>query len=136
MLEIEVVKEVEVDMPYFFCLILGSPNFQNYPLMCKKLDSILPDQNNIVIVSDGEEGAGDLAVMYAKSHDYKYKVFQAEKDLLGKNAENIRNEDMQSYIATKKYRGCVTFYEMNADKKKEALKIAEKYKNPIRNCRI
>jgi len=78
-------------------IIAGSRNFNDYPLLKKKCDIFLSNQNNIEIVSGTARGADLLGERYAIENNYPIKFFVPEWDLLGKAAGFIRNRQMAEY---------------------------------------
>lgn len=120
---------------YFFCLVVGSRNFSDYEFMKKKLDHLLKNQPNVVIVSGGARGADFLAERYAKEKGYPLKVFPANWNALGKSAGYIRNEEMHSYISKAEKRGCVAFWDGKSKGTKHNFELVKKYNNPLRVIR-
>ncbi len=116
----------------FFCLVVGSRTFDDYEFMKAKLDHILKNHSNIVIVSGGAKGADSLAEKYAKEKGYPIKVFPANWDKYGKSAGYKRNEQMHQYINKAEKRGVVAFWQNESKGTAHNFKLAEKYKNPIR----
>ena len=119
----------------FFCLVVGSRTFKNYPLLAQKLDTLLGNKDKVVIVSGGANGADSLAERYAQERGLHLKVFPAKWDELGKSAGYIRNEEMHAYIASNPNRGCVAFWDGKSKGTAHSIKLAKKYNNPIRVVR-
>ena len=95
----------------FFCLVVGSRSFDDYPLLCSKLDRLLQNQTDVVIVSGGAKGADSLAERYAEERKYPAIVFPADWDKNGKKAGYIRNREMHEFISHFGKRGCVAFWD-------------------------
>lgn len=52
---------------YFFCIVAGSRQFNNYDLLCDKLDFLLQNQGGkVIIIHGGCRGADLLAERYAQ----------------------------------------------------------------------
>ena len=119
----------------FFCLVVGTRTFADYKLMCEKLDAMLVNHKNVVIVSGGARGADTLAERYAKERGYGFKVFNADWSRYGKKAGYIRNKQMHVYIAKQKLRGVVAFWDGNSKGTAQNFELAEEYKNQIRVVR-
>ena len=118
---------------YFFCLIVGSRTFQDYDLLKSKLDYLLQNQGNeVVIVSGGAKGADSLAEKYANEYGFPLKVFPAEWEKYGKSAGYIRNEEMHKYIAKQNKRGIVAFWDGISKGTAHNFKLADKYSNKIK----
>lgn len=120
----------------FFCLVVGSRGFSNYELLKRKLDKILQNKNNVIIVSGGAKGADSLAERYAKEHNYPVKIFLAEWDKHGKAAGYIRNAKMHEYINQFSDRGIVAFWDGKSKGTQHNFDFARKYKTPIRIIKV
>lgn len=113
---------------YFFCLVVGSRTFDNYPLMEKKLDHLLQNKApKVVIVSGHARGADSCAEKYAKERGYLLKVFPAQWDKYGKSAGYKRNLQMHEFIAKFKDRGCVAFWKDQSKGTAHNFGLAEKF---------
>ena len=78
-------------------IIAGGRDFNDYDLLCQKIDKILSKQTDIEIVSGRAKGADQLGERYAKEHGYFIKMFPADWNRYNKQAGYIRNEDMANY---------------------------------------
>lgn len=67
--------------------VVGSRNFDNYPLLQYELDKIKPS----LIISGGAKGADELAEVYAFDRKIPTKIFYADWETLGKTAGFLRN---------------------------------------------
>lgn len=121
---------------HFFCLVVGSRTFDNYELLSAKLDSLLKNQPNVVIVSGGARGADELAERYAEEHGYKCIVFPAKWDELGKRAGYIRNIQMHDFISHFQKRGCAAFWDGKSKGTKHNFELAKQFNNPLKIARI
>ena len=117
----------------FYCLIVGSRNFNEYELMKEKLDFLLKNkqEKHIVIVSGGANGADALAEKYAREYHYELVVFPADWTK-GKSAGYIRNDKMHKFIATKEDRGVVAFWDGQSKGTTHSFELAKKYNNPLK----
>ena len=61
-------------------IVAGTRYFNNYDLMCKKLDYFLCNLEGIEIVSGTARGADALVEQYANEHDLPTKQFPADWD--------------------------------------------------------
>jgi hypothetical protein len=81
-------------------IVAGGRDFDDYPLMCSRLDHYLKEKaqtHEIIIVSGGARGADSLAESYARSRGYRLEVHavsQADWQRHGKAAGPIRNARM------------------------------------------
>lgn len=117
----------------FYLLVAGSRNFNDYPLMCEKLDHVLSKQvamgHKIVIVSGGARGADDCAERYADERGYEKEIIKADWDKYGKGAGYRRNEEMHEFIAmpSARRRGCICFWDGSSKGTQHNFGLAKKY---------
>lgn len=80
----------------FKVIIAGGREFNDYKLMCKKVDRILSNKNTseIQIISGNARGADKLGEKYAKDNNISLMCFPANWERYGKRAGYIRNEQM------------------------------------------
>lgn len=118
---------------YFFCLVVGSRDFNDYSFMKQKLDYLLQyHKGKVVIVSGGAKGADTLAERYAKENNYPMVVMKAEWNKYGNAAGFIRNRKMQEYISKADKRGVVAFWKNKSKGTAHNFELAEHFNNPIR----
>lgn len=117
---------------YFYCLVVGSRSITDYELIKRKLDFMLSNHKDIVIVSGGAAGVDTCAKQYAQEKGYFYKEFPAEWKKYGNKAGYIRNAEMHAYIAKQKSRGCVAFWDGVSKGTKHNFALAEKHQTPIK----
>lgn len=115
----------------FYCLVVGSRDFDNYKLLCEKLDYLLMNQKEVIIVSGGAKGADTLAERYANEHGYGLTIFRANWNI-GKKAGFLRNLDMHKHIASFENRGVVAFWNGTSKGTEQSFELAVRYNNPIR----
>ena len=116
----------------FYCLVAGSRGFEHYGLLCQKMDKILKNQKDVVIVSGGATGADRLAERYAKDRGYELIVIKPDWDKYGKKAGYIRNEQMHKLIASHDNRGCVCFWDGESHGTRDNFDRCKKYNTPLR----
>ena len=76
-------------------IVAGSRTFQNYPFLCKELDKIKEQIDEIVC---GEaRGTDTLGRTYAYDNDILIKSYPADWGRYGKSAGFVRNEEMAAY---------------------------------------
>lgn len=116
----------------FVVIVAGSMSFNDLPLMYKKLDYYLQNQDKILIIHGGANGADKCAAMYAKERGIKTKVFLPDWDKYGKKAGILRNIEMFEYASQFQNRGCVVFRDGTSKGTKNDIELAEKYDVPLR----
>lgn len=75
-------------------IIAGSRDFNDYNLLCERMDFYLRDQEGVEIISGGARGADTLAIKYANERGIPVHVMNADWDKYGKSAGYKRNEQM------------------------------------------
>lgn len=93
----------------YYVIVAGGRDFNNYKLMCEKLDFYLSDISkmyNIIIVSGTADGADRLGERYALERNYEVVKFPPNWNKYGKAAGPIRNKEM-SEVAS----GCIVFWD-------------------------
>lgn len=121
----------------FYLLVAGSRTFNDFSLMESKLDKLLSNvSDEIVIVSGGARGADRLAERYARSKGYELKVFNADWNRFGKSAGFKRNVQMHQFIAESEHRGCACFWDGKSRGTAHNFKLAEQFKTPLRIIRF
>jgi hypothetical protein len=108
-------------------IIAGGRDFNDYNLLCQKVDKILSKQNEIEIVSGTAKGADKLGERYAEERGYKIKRFIPDWNFLGKSAGYIRNEEMAQYADA-----LIVFWNEISKGTKHMIDLAELYKLKIR----
>ena len=78
-------------------IIAGGRDFEDYYLLCQKVEKILSRQDEVEIVSGTAKGADKLGELYAHEHGHQIKRFPADWGSFGKKAGYIRNEEMAEY---------------------------------------
>jgi len=104
-------------------IIAGGRDFQDYDLLCKKLDKILSKQTEIEIVSGAAKGADKLGERYAEERGYPIKRFIPDWGLYNKAAGFIRNVDMVEYADA-----LILFWDGKSKGSEHMLDTAVKYK--------
>ena len=83
--------------PLFRVIVAGGRDFDNYDLLCTKLDKILSkvsQTHEIHIVCGMARGADSLGAEYAKARGYAVDSYPAEWNRYGKRAGYLRNATM------------------------------------------
>lgn len=78
-------------------IICGGRDFDNKELCFTKLDEILPQYENIEIVSGHAKGTDLFGEEYAQLHSLKKTIFPADWKRYGRTAGPIRNKAMLMY---------------------------------------
>lgn len=103
-------------------IIAGSRTFNDYPLLVKRVDSLLLGLTDIEIVSGTAMGADRLGEKYANEKGYLLKQFPADWNRLGKSAGPIRNEQMAEYADM-----CIVFWDGESRGTSNMIENAEKH---------
>ena len=112
----------------FKVIIAGTRNFNDYNLLKKKLDKILSNiTDDIVIVSGKARGADTLGEKYAKEKGYQIAEFPADWEKFGRSAGYKRNVQMAEYADA-----CVCFWDGRSPGTKHMIDIANQHKLQIR----
>jgi len=90
----------------FRVIVAGGRDFFNYQLLESKLNKILSQKQNVVIVSGTAKGADQLGERDAKAHGIMISYFPALWNQYGVRAGFIRNEEM-----AKTADACVCFWD-------------------------
>lgn len=78
----------------FKLVVCGGRDFANFELMQTKLDHLLSNKRNTVIVSGVARGADSLGCKYARLRNLKIESYPADWEFYGKSAGYLRNEQM------------------------------------------
>ena len=78
----------------FKVIIAGGREFNDYELLKRKLDELLINKTDIVIVSGTAKGADKLGERYAVEKGHTISSHPADWELHKKSAGYIRNEEM------------------------------------------
>lgn len=116
--------------PEFKVIVAGTRSFDDYDLLCRKLDGMLVNKKHthrIVILSGGAKGADALGERYARERGYGLQVYPADWDAHGKAAGPMRNEAM-----VKCANAAVFFWDCVSNGTRDCLKKARERKIPIR----
>lgn len=115
----------------FRVIIAGGRDFNNYDGLAQKLDKLLANvTDEIIIVCGMAKGADRLGEQYAKERGYSIRYFPADWDGKGRSAGFVRNEEM-----AKNADALVAFWDGQSRGTKHMIEIAEKYKLDTRVIR-
>ena len=115
-----------------YLLVVGSRDFDNYALLCEKINEERARSNTkVFIVSGGARGADSLAKRYALENYLNYIEFPADWNTYGKSAGYIRNEQMHKFIAGHPLRKCIAFWDGKSRGTRHNFELAKKYNNDI-----
>lgn len=82
-------------------IVCGGVDFDDYELLCSRLDSLIAAYGSVTLVSGHARGADTLAERYAAERNIPIRVFPAEWSRYGKAAGPIRNLAMLDYASEK-----------------------------------
>lgn len=107
-------------------IVAGSRDFSDYSLLCSTLDTIVPYNDEVEIVSGTAKGADSLGEQYAKQHNLPITRFPADWNQYGKSAGYRRNVQMAEYADF-----LVAFWDGESKGTQHMINIAKSHKLPI-----
>lgn len=118
-------------MTTYKVIIAGGRTFNDYELMCDKLDKILSNITlPITVVSGTAGGADKMGERYAKDRGYNVLRMPADWKRYGKSAGYRRNEEM-ARVAN----GAVCFWDGDSRGTKHMIDLSVKYSLNLRVVR-
>ena len=111
----------------FRVIIAGGRDFFDYRLLESRLNRILSQKENVVIVSGMAKGADSLGERYARERGLLISYFPALWNQNGSRAGFIRNEEM-----AKNADACVCFWDGKSTGTKHMIDTAETMKIALR----
>lgn len=102
-------------------IIAGGRDFKDYNQLCRICDDILPQFQDVSIVSGTARGTDRLGERYAKEHGIKVERFPADWDKHGKKAGYLRNKQMAEYSD-----GLIAFHDHKSKGTKNMISEAQK----------
>lgn len=114
-------------MEPFKVIVAGTRTFNDYDLLCRKLDKILSGKENVEIVSGGASGADALGERYAAERGHGLRIFQADWSKHGKAAGPIRNYIMAEYADA-----LVVFWDGTSPGSRSMIELAREAEKSIR----
>jgi len=117
----------------FKVIVAGSRTFENYELLCEKLDYFLQNKNKkeIEIISGTTRGADRLGERYCKSRGLTLTQFPADWNRYGKKAGYLRNEEMAKYADA-----CVCFWNGKSKGTEHMIKLAKNHNLNLKIIKI
>jgi hypothetical protein len=113
-------------------IIAGSRSLEDYSWMETKLDNILSNTSEpILVLSGGAKGADRLGERYAKERGFETTVMPADWETHGKKAGYLRNKQM-----AQKCTHAVIFWDGKSPGSRHMIEICEKLRIPHRVIRI
>lgn len=104
-------------------IIAGGRDFNDYEQLCDICNDILPEFEDVSIVSGTARGADRLGERYAREHGYKVKCFPADWNRHGKQAGYMRNLEMAKYAD-----GLIAFHDHYSRGTANMIGFASEYK--------
>ena len=102
-------------------IIAGSRGFNNYLLLVKELDLILPEfGDEVTIVSGGARGADTLGERYAQERNLPIHRYPADWNAYGRRAGLLRNAQM-----VEESDGLVAFWDGTSRGTKHTIQLSE-----------
>lgn len=104
-------------------IIAGGRDFKDYEKMCSICEDILPQFENVSLVSGTARGADRLGERYAREHGFKVDLFPADWEKYGKKAGWWRNLEMAKYAD-----GLIAFWDNKSRGTNNMIGFASEYK--------
>ena len=82
------------DRKAYRLIVAGSRDFDDYHLLCRKLDKICRKLDNILVISGGARGADKLGERWAFERGWSIRVYHPDYKKYGKEAPFVRNTEM------------------------------------------
>ena len=109
-------------------IVAGSRDFDDYPLLCWKLDRLLAQKmGDVEIVCGKARGADSLGEQYAKERGIPVRYSPADWRTLGQSAGYQRNTQMAQYADA-----LVAFWDGRSKGTKHMIDTAQRFKLDIR----
>jgi len=106
--------------------VVGSRDFDYYPVLKEKLDIIHEKKIITCIVSGGASGADSLGERWAKENNIETQIFYPDWEAFGKSAGYRRNE--QIIINSD---AVIAFWDGESKGTKHSIDLAKKYNKPL-----
>lgn len=103
----------------FKVIIAGSRTFRNHRIVRQYCDKYLQNKTDIEIVSGGADGVDKLGEKYAREHNYKLTIMNADWKQHDKSAGPIRNRQMAEYADA-----AIVYWDMSSKGTKNMIDIA------------
>lgn len=103
-------------------IIAGGRDFKDYKTLCGVCKDILPQFDNVSLVSGTARGADRLGERYAKENGYRVDRFPADWDKYGKRAGYLRNQQMAKYAD-----GLIAFHNHKSKGTKSMISLANEH---------
>ena len=111
----------------FRVIVAGGRDFQNYHLLEEKLNKLLSEKKNVIIVSSLEDGTGRLGHRYDQNNNLKVDYYPALYQVFGNMAAFERNQEM-----AKNADACICFWNGKSVGTKDMMDIAKTMNIPLR----
>lgn len=108
-------------------IVAGSRNFNDYKLLRRKLDTLLSNTPEPIIISGTAHGADTLGERYAKEKGYKCLRYPADWNKYGKSAGYKRNK-----IMALKADALVAFWDGKSRGTRHMIQLAKSYRLKIK----
>lgn len=108
---------------FYKVIVSGSTKFHDYEFVKEKLDDLLSQREEKILIIEGEApGVDQLAFQYAKERGYAHLGNPALWERYGKKAGPIRNKEMADFGAD----ACVCFWHEESRGTTNMMNIAKK----------
>ena len=117
-------------------LVFGTRTFDNFELLCDRLDHFTSQLGKLVVIHGDADGADALADRWADERKHTRMIFYADWDEYGKAAGPLRNQEMIAYILPKQNRFAIAFWNGKSKGTADMIQRCRDSKVPLRIVRF
>lgn len=107
--------------------VIGSREFNDFDLLCQKLDALMQRKEITLIISGGARGADSLAERYARDRGIPTQVLKPDWEKFGKSAGFRRNMDIIEACEA-----CIAFWDGESKGTLHSIGLAKKKGVPVK----
>lgn len=112
-------------------IVAGSRTFKNYQLLSERLDHLLSELDDPILVSGGAAGADKLGERYAFENLLEMRIYHADWDAHGKSAGPVRNGEMVAFADV-----LIAFWDGKSPGTKDVIEQAKRKNLQVKVVRI
>lgn len=119
-------------------LVCGTRTFDDYPILCERLDYFVGDWGPLLVVHGDAAGADELADRWAHFMGHAVRTFPvaaADWRRIGRAAGPVRNDRMARYAAEFARNVCVAFWDGRSPGTRDMIAAAGRYGVPAHTVR-
>ncbi len=107
--------------------VIGSRGFNDFNLLCQKLDILMERKEITLIISGGAKGADSLAERYAEERGIPTQILKPDWEKFGKSAGFRRNADIIDACEV-----CIAFWDGKSKGTLHSIGLAKKKGIPVK----